>query len=47
LVDDCQILVNEIHLEFGGNELHDGDSLAQHDIKYGSVITVCTGGRSP
>jgi len=39
-----RVPVGEIHLDYGGRELHNEDSLAEHDIKYGSVISACTGG---
>jgi hypothetical protein len=45
--DEYEIPVGDIHLEFGGKELHNGDSLAEHGIKYGSVISACSSGRYP
>ena len=41
------IPVDRIHLEYRGRTLHNADTLEDHDIKYSSVINVCTSGLSP
>ena len=41
------ISADNVHLEYGGKTLHNTDTLEEHDIKHGSVISVCTGGVPP